>query len=155
MVRLISYPIACQKISNDYLDASEADRRSCSTVISGPKESFDGGSTHKRHRDLFENLCDVVDVLNVECGPPAVSRMGKPDPSRPRLVKVVLRPVRTGIELLPMPAFFGRTSGLEDVFVRRSTNPEERKRDFELTIGKLAKERNVSKARREWVASDN
>ncbi|VDP47926.1 unnamed protein product [Heligmosomoides polygyrus] len=141
--------VACEKIPMDYSDAAEVDRRSRSIVISGLKESRNGGSTYERHPDLVENVCDVLDVLRVECGPSDIYRMGKPDPSRPRLVKVVLPPRTHWNRALANARFLRRTSGFEDVFVRRSMTPEERKQDFELR--KLAKERNAGKSRREWV----
>ncbi|VDO77138.1 unnamed protein product [Heligmosomoides polygyrus] len=143
--------VACEINPMDYSDAAEADRRSRSIVISGLKESRNGGSTYERHRGLVENVCDVRDVLRVECGPSDVYLMGKPDPSRPRLVKALLPSRSHWNRVLANPRFFRKASVFEDVFVRRSTTPEERKQDFELR--KLAKERNAGKSRREWVVN--
>uniref|UniRef100_A0A7I4Z3K9 Transposase n=1 Tax=Haemonchus contortus TaxID=6289 RepID=A0A7I4Z3K9_HAECO len=74
--------------------------------------------------------------------------MGRPDPERPRLVKVVL-PTRAHWRRALANARLLRGAGLSNVFIRRSMTEDERKRESELR--QQARERNKGKTLRVWV----
>ncbi|KIH44492.1 hypothetical protein ANCDUO_25482 [Ancylostoma duodenale] len=43
-----------------------------------------------RARDLEDRVCDILEILKVDERPTEVFPIGKPNPTRPRLVKLVL-----------------------------------------------------------------
>ncbi|KAK6031148.1 hypothetical protein OSTOST_02707, partial [Ostertagia ostertagi] len=126
----------------------ESDKRGRSIVISGLDEAPGNLPPSARQRDLEDKVCAVLDVLDVECRPTEIYRMGKRDKDRPRLVKVVL-PARSHWRRALANARLLRGAGLPHVFIRRSMTEDERKREYELR--KEAEERNKGKDVREWV----
>ncbi|VDL75969.1 unnamed protein product [Nippostrongylus brasiliensis] len=89
-----------------------------------------------------------MDVLEVECTPVEVYRMGELDPTRSRLVKVVL-PSSTHWRIALANAHRLRSANFRDIFIRKSMTVEERRKQYELR--KEAKERTKGKSEKEWV----
>lgn len=139
---------AARKIPADISEALESEKRSRSIVIRGLEEAVGDISPFAKQTVLEEDVGRILEVLDVECRPTEVYRMGRPNPQRPRLVKVVL----------PSPAHWRRalanarllrTHGFPHVFIRRSMTADERRRDYELR--QEARERNKGGTVREWV----
>ncbi|VDO36388.1 unnamed protein product [Haemonchus placei] len=137
-----------EKIPKEMSELMEADKRSRSIVLSGLEEAPSHSLPSEKQRDLEAKVSDVLDVLNVECRPVEVYRMGKEDRSRPRLVKVLL-PSRFHWRTALANARNLKSSGFANIFVRRSMTPDERKLEYELR--QQARERNRGKSIREWV----
>ncbi|XGW10718.1 hypothetical protein V3C99_012323 [Haemonchus contortus] len=137
-----------EKIPMEFSEFIESDKRSRSIVISGLDEMQGAPTASTRRRDLEEKVSTVLNALDVECRPTEVYRMGRPDPERPRLVKVVL-PTRTHWRRALANARLLRGAGLSNVYIRRSMTEDERKHESELR--QQARERNKGKAIREWV----
>uniref|UniRef100_A0A7I4Z602 CUE domain-containing protein n=1 Tax=Haemonchus contortus TaxID=6289 RepID=A0A7I4Z602_HAECO len=137
-----------EKIPMEFSDLLESDKRGRSIVISGLDEGQGGLRPSARQRDLKDKVFMVLDALDVECRPVEMYRMGKPNPKRPRLVKVVL-PSRSHWRRVLANARLLREAGLPNVFIRRSMTEDERKREYELR--QEARERNKGSSTREWV----
>uniref|UniRef100_A0A7I4XTA6 Uncharacterized protein n=1 Tax=Haemonchus contortus TaxID=6289 RepID=A0A7I4XTA6_HAECO len=137
-----------EKIPTEFSEFIESDKCSPSIVTSGLDEIQGAAPASTRQKDLEEKVTAVLDVLDLECRPAEVYRMGRPDPERPRLVKVVL-PTRTHWRRALANARLLRGAGLSNVFIRKSMTEDERKRESELR--QQARERNKGKTLREWV----
>ncbi|KAK6764800.1 hypothetical protein RB195_024936 [Necator americanus] len=133
-----------EKVRMDFAEQFEADKRSRSVVISGLPDS---GSS-ERLDNLEEKVNDILLALNVSCRPVDLYRMGKPNASHPRLVKVVF-PSQFYWRRALANARLLRGAGFPNVYIRRSMTPDERKREYELR--QEARERNRGKSQREWV----
>lgn len=140
--------ILSEKVSKEFSDHAEAEKRGRTIVVSGLQEPADSLSASERRADLKAKVLDVLDALQLDCEPVETYRIGKHDASRPRMVKVVL-PSQYYWRRALANARTLRSAGLAGIFVRRSMTADERKREFELR--QLANERNRGKARREWV----
>ncbi|KAK6044486.1 hypothetical protein COOONC_18009, partial [Cooperia oncophora] len=79
-----------EKIPREFADYLESEKRARSIVIAGIAESSANISPSERQSELETKVSGVLDVLQVECRASEIFRIGKPNPSRPRLVKVVL-----------------------------------------------------------------
>ncbi|KAK6061000.1 hypothetical protein COOONC_01335 [Cooperia oncophora] len=66
---------------SDFLESEEWDR---SSVIAGLKEAQDNLRSSKRQTDLKHKMNKVLKILDVECPPNEIYRMGKSDSDRPR-----------------------------------------------------------------------
>ncbi|KIH43934.1 hypothetical protein ANCDUO_26053 [Ancylostoma duodenale] len=136
------------KIPKDFKELIEADKRARSIVMSGLEEPEEHMRLLDRGLDLNDKVCDILEILKVDARPSEVFRMGKPNPARPRLVKVVLPSTSCWRTALSNSRLL-RESAFSNVFIRRSMTPEERKREFELR--QIARDRNKGKRDREWV----
>ncbi|KAK6761547.1 hypothetical protein RB195_022568 [Necator americanus] len=130
-----------ENIRMDFAEQFEADKRSRSVVTSGLPDS---GSS-ERLGNLEEKVNDILLALNVSCRPVDLYRMGKPNASRPRLVKVVF-PSQFYWRRELANARLLRGAGFPNVYIRRSVTPDERKREYELR--QEAHERNGGKVSR-------
>ncbi|XGW34903.1 hypothetical protein V3C99_018728 [Haemonchus contortus] len=137
-----------EKIPMEFSEFLESDKCCRSIVISFLDEMQGAAPASARQSDVEEKVSTVLDALDVECRPTEVYRMGKPDPGRPRLVKVVL-PTRSHWRRALANARLLRNAGLSNVFIRRSMTEDERRHENELR--QQARERNKGKAIREWV----
>ncbi|KAL6741903.1 hypothetical protein Aduo_015110 [Ancylostoma duodenale] len=126
----------------------EAETRARTIVISGLEEADSRMLPSQHQADVEKKVTEVLDVLNVQCRPSDIFRIGKMDNSRPRLVKVVL-PSTYHWRIALANARLLRSSKFSYVFVRRSMSSEERKREFELR--QQARDLNHAKGEREWV----
>lgn len=136
------------KIQAECFDMIEAEKRGRSIVLAGLDEAPSDLSPNLRLRDLENKVENVMSALQVECRPSEVYRMGKFDPARPRLVKIVF-PSKYYWSLALANARLLKPAGFPDLFIRRSMTEPERKKDYELR--QLAKERNRLKGFKEWV----
>uniref|UniRef100_A0A7I4XYW4 Uncharacterized protein n=1 Tax=Haemonchus contortus TaxID=6289 RepID=A0A7I4XYW4_HAECO len=140
--------VLADKVPKEMSELLEAEKRSRSIVLSGLEEAPPHSLPSEKQRDLESKVFDILDVLNVECRPVEVYRMGKEVSSRPRLVKVLL-PSRFHWRTALANARNLKTNGFANIFVRRSMTHEERKQEYELR--QQARERNRGKTVREWV----
>ncbi|KIH51133.1 hypothetical protein ANCDUO_18783 [Ancylostoma duodenale] len=136
------------KLARETAEKIEEEKRARSVVISGLAEAPPGSLPSDCQKDLETKVEKILDVLQIECRPAELRRMGRPDPSRPRLVKLVF-PTRREWSTALANARLLRSSGFADVYIRRSMTESERKKDYELR--QAARERNRSLGRREWV----
>ncbi|XGW28740.1 hypothetical protein V3C99_008492 [Haemonchus contortus] len=136
------------KLPQTIADAVEADKRGRSLVASGIPESSPNISPSGKKRELEVKVTEVLDILGVECRPVEVYRMGKPDSSRPRLVKLVL-PSKTHWITALTNSHRLRTSSFSTVFVRKSLTPAERTLDKQLRLE--CRKRNDQLNSRVWV----
>lgn len=136
------------KIPKDFSDAIEAEKRARSLVISGIEEPDQSLGASEKSRFLQERVNEILDVLNVDCAPSEVFWMGKFDPSRKRLVKVLLPSTYYWKRALANARML-RSSDYSGVFIRKSMTEEERRHEYELR--QIARERNRGKANKEWV----
>ncbi|KAK6033162.1 hypothetical protein OSTOST_00625 [Ostertagia ostertagi] len=74
--------------------------------------------------------------------------MGKMDPKRPRLVKIVL-PATSHWRTALANARLLRSAGFPQVYIRKSMTLGERQRDFELR--QIARDRNKGSTVKQWV----
>lgn len=137
-----------EKIPGDITNAIEEDKRGRSLIISGLQEPADTVKPSLKLRDLEEKVEGILDVLKVECRPVELYRMGKPEASRPRLVKLVLPSKAHWLTALSNSRLL-RSSEFSDVFIRRSMTSEERRREYELR--QEARNRNREAKNKEWV----
>ncbi|VDL72913.1 unnamed protein product, partial [Nippostrongylus brasiliensis] len=137
-----------KKLAHAVHEGYEQERRSRSVVISGLPEANANSSSLARQRDLQDKVDRLLEVLDVECKPSEVYRMGVPSQTRPRLVKVVF-PTSAHWRRAVANARRLRSSEYRDVYLRRSMTAAERRRDYELR--QVAKERNQGCDTREWV----
>ncbi|EYB90673.1 hypothetical protein Y032_0216g2378 [Ancylostoma ceylanicum] len=135
-------------VSADVSKVADEEKRARSVVLSGIPEADPGSRPSERQVDLENKVMDVLNVLDVECRPVEVYRLGRPDPSRPRLIKVVF-PTRAHWRTALSNGRLLRSSRLSGVFIRRSMTEEERKKDYELR--QIAREKNAGLSRKEWV----
>ncbi|EYB87536.1 hypothetical protein Y032_0261g561 [Ancylostoma ceylanicum] len=102
----------------------------------------------ERQAHVEDKVNQIFDVLEVECRPVSVSRLGKWDKSRSRLVKVTLLS-KTHWTTVLANAYRLRSAGFSFIHIRRSMTEEEREREFELR--QEARERNKGLANKQWV----
>ncbi|RCN43968.1 hypothetical protein ANCCAN_10083 [Ancylostoma caninum] len=74
-----------EKIQKGFSEVFEAEKRSRSLVISGIEEPPDGLRPSERRRDLECKVNDILDAIDVDCGPTEAFRIGKPGSSRPKI----------------------------------------------------------------------
>ena len=140
--------ILAAKIPSEWSSYVEAERRGRTLIFSGIKEAEGDLPPSQQQMDVESKVTKVLDALNVQCRPTCIFRIGKPNASRSRLVKVTVpskhhwRQALANARLLP-------SKGFSDVYVRKCMTMEERKREYELR--QQAKELNNSKNEREWV----
>ncbi|KAL6739036.1 hypothetical protein Aduo_012526 [Ancylostoma duodenale] len=115
-----------QKICIDVSKVANEEKRSRSIVISGFPGAAPNLRLSDRQIDLENKVMELLDVVDVECRQVEVYRLGRPDPSRPRLIKVKEHNRR-----------------------RKKERKKERKKDYELR--QIAKEKNAGQPRKEWV----
>ncbi|KAK6047658.1 hypothetical protein COOONC_14838 [Cooperia oncophora] len=133
-------------------DLIDAEKRCRSIVISGLPEQGAELKPSEKQRELEEKVAGVLDVLNVECRPVEVYRMGRLSDVRPRVIKVVL-PSRNHWLTALSNARFLRSSQYSHVYVRKSMTPDERRHDFELR--QEANKRNNECGKKTWVVYKN
>ncbi|EYC40800.1 hypothetical protein Y032_0596g436 [Ancylostoma ceylanicum] len=137
------------KISHDAFSAYlESEVRARSIVISGIEEASENSLPSERQADVELKVSKILDIIKVECRPEKILRMGRPSPSRPRLVKVVL-PSKNCWKTALGNSKLLRSSAYPQVYIRRSMTSEERKKEFELR--EEARERNRGLHTKEWV----
>nr|CDJ82952.1 unnamed protein product [Haemonchus contortus] len=136
------------KIPREFSESINSEKKARSIVVYGLEEAGTELRPSERQKDLEEKVTKVLDALKVECRPCEVYRMGKPDPKRPRLVKVVL-PASSHWRTALANARLLRNAGFPSVFIRKSMTLEERQRDFMLR--QLARDRNKGLSSKEWV----
>ncbi|EYC38448.1 hypothetical protein Y032_0715g1768 [Ancylostoma ceylanicum] len=124
------------------------EKRSRSIVLSGLPEPSEELRASEKQAELEKRVTDILDVLEVDCKPSEVFRMGRVNGGRPRLVKLIL-PSRSYWATALRNAHRLRTSSYSSVFVRKSMTPDERKLDYDLR--QEAKDRNKSANERVWV----
>lgn len=139
------FPDELSKLS---INAVESEKRGRSLVISGLPEAEPNTSLTAKRKDLEEKVSGVLEVLQVDCYPLEVYRMGKPGGARPRLVKIVM-PSKSYWAAALSNAYKLRGSDLRDVYIRKSMTESERKEDFELR--KECRDRNAKLNYRKWV----
>lgn len=116
---------SCNTDSFQLAASYEERERTRSIVISGLPESQSHTAFNRIVHD-FSSTQHILDFLNVDCLPTTVYRMGKPNPSRPRLLKVILpcsRFQKTVLKLAPRLRFFSQ----KGIYIRPSLTFEERK----------------------------
>lgn len=136
------------KLPQTIADAVEADKRGRSLVVSGIPESSPNVPPSGKQRELEVKVSELLDILGVECRPVEVYRMGEPDSSRPRLVKLVL-PSRSHWITALTNSHRLRASSLPTVFVRKSLTSAERTLEKQLRLE--CKKRNDQLNSRVWV----
>lgn len=136
------------KIPGEFSAFLEREKRERSVVISGIDDEPMEARPSDRQKHLEEKINKVFDAINVECRPSEIYRMGKIDPRRPRLVKVVF-PSQAHWRTALANARLLKESGFPNVYIRRSMTAEERQREYELR--QTARERNRDKGFKEWV----
>ncbi|EYC12491.1 hypothetical protein Y032_0047g1510 [Ancylostoma ceylanicum] len=146
MERILS--ILSKKIPKHAVEDPDSEKRSRSIVISGLPEAEGDVRFQDRQSHLENQVSDVMEALKVECRPVELYRMGKFNPTHPRLVKVVL-PSKFFWRTALANARSLRSAGFPDIYIRKSMTAEERKRDYELRL--QARERNRGKPKPEWV----
>ncbi|VDO99126.1 unnamed protein product [Heligmosomoides polygyrus] len=109
------------ELSQLSIKALESEKRGRSLVISGLPETEPNTSLIAKRKDFEEKVSGVLEVLQVDCYPFEVYRMGKPGGARPRLVKIN----------------------------RKNMTQSERKEEFELR--KECRDRNAKLNYRKWV----
>ncbi|KAK6050706.1 endonuclease/exonuclease/phosphatase family protein [Cooperia oncophora] len=102
----------------------------------------------RRQTELEDKIGGILDILDIECRPESVYRMGAFSDSKTRLVKVLL-PSKFHWSKVLANARLLRRSTMSDVFIRRSMSTEERAMDYKLR--QQAKELNKSAGFKEWV----
>ncbi|EYB97204.1 hypothetical protein Y032_0142g2297 [Ancylostoma ceylanicum] len=137
-----------EKLQVDVSEYVDSEKKSRSIVVAGLPEANPDLRPSERQPDLEMKVTQLLDVINVECRPTEVYRLGRPDKSRSRLVKIVFSSTAHWRSALSNAKLL-RSSCLPNVFIRRSMSFEERKKDYELR--QLAKERNAGKQYNEWV----
>ncbi|EYC02461.1 hypothetical protein Y032_0100g3318 [Ancylostoma ceylanicum] len=140
--------VLADKVSADFKEQLEEDKRSRSVVVSGLPESGNGTHATESLEDLESKVHDILDALSVRCRPMDIYRMGKPDSARPRLVRIVFPSTFYWRRALANARLL-RDAGFPQVYVRRGMTSDEREREYELR--QLARERNKGLSQREWV----
>lgn len=102
-----------------------------------------------KQKDLEDKVSGVFDLLNLECRPLEVYRMGRHEHGRTRKVKVVLPSKSHWVTALSNAWRLRSSATFRRVRVRRSMTFEERQREHELR--QECKERNEQLGSRVWV----
>ena len=129
--------------------AIEKDKRSRSIVISGLPElekSSDGAwpPASARQDDTERKVRGLMDILDVECRPVRVYRMGRKEVGKPRLVKVELPTKGHWVTTLSRARLLRDYPDYKGVFIRRSMTAREREQERELR--ERARQMNQSRA---------
>lgn len=111
-------------LSNVSTDADLERKRSI--VISGIPELSCPSALAKVCHDV-NCTTDILDFLNVECLPVSVYRLGRPRPSKPRLLKVVLPSSHFQVDVLRKASSL-RSFPHKGIYIRPSLTKEERMR---------------------------
>ena len=136
------------KIPQEVADTMESEKRARSLVVHNLVEApADLPPSHKQ-RDLEDKVNHLLDLLDVECRPVEVYRMGKMGHGRPRLVKIVL-PSRSHWKKALANSYKLPNTELSSVRVRRSMTPLEMQHEKDLR--NEARERNDQLKKRVWV----
>ncbi|EYC03328.1 hypothetical protein Y032_0094g2694 [Ancylostoma ceylanicum] len=117
------------KVPKEFSTAQEGGR-SRTIVISGIEELNGKHWAMERQTHVEDKVNQIFDVLEVECRPVSVYRLGKWDKSQSRLVEVIL-PSKTYWTTALANGHRLRSAGLPFIHVRRSMTEEERKRESE------------------------
>ncbi|EYC07323.1 hypothetical protein Y032_0071g592 [Ancylostoma ceylanicum] len=136
------------KIPFQAIEKIEEDKRSRSFVLAGVEEAPSNLQASQRQKHLKDKVFGILDALDIECRPTEIRRMGRPDPNRTRLIKVVF-PSKHEWSTALSRAHLLRSAGFGEVYIRRSMRDVERKREYELR--QLARERNRQVGSKEWV----
>ena len=137
----------CAKFENRF-DKLENDKRERSVVISGLSEAGPNLTSSRRQLDLEGKVTKLLDVLDVECRPVTLHRIGKYDPSRNRLVMLEL-PTRFHWTMVLAKARSLKSTAFFNVYIRKSMTIAERQTEFELR--QQAREKNKGRPQKEWV----
>ena len=140
--------VLSQRLQNAVSGELEAEKRSRTIVISGVQESSNDLRASERARDLRSRVDDIMDVLDIDCCPSEILRIGKASPDRPRLVKVIFPSTYYWQKALAN-SYRLRNSPFSNIFIRKSMTTEERRVEYELR--QQAKELNAGKPEKEWV----
>lgn len=119
------------KLPLEMSEMVDAEKRGRSLVLSGVPESASDLPLSSKQQELESNVSQLLDHLGVECRPVELYRMGKPNDSHPRLIKLVL-PSRSHWVTALSNAYKLRSSRFKDVYIRKSLTAAERKREFNL-----------------------
>ncbi|EYB81471.1 hypothetical protein Y032_0383g386 [Ancylostoma ceylanicum] len=137
-----------EKVKVECLSMIETEKRGRSIVLAGLEEAPVDVGPSMRMKDLETKVEGVLSALQIECRPSELYRMGKFDPNRPRLVKIVF-PSKHYWSLALANARLLKPAGYPDLFIRRSMTESERQKDYEMR--KLAREKNKERGFKEWV----
>ncbi|EPB77179.1 lectin C-type domain protein [Ancylostoma ceylanicum] len=119
------------RFPGETVEKIEEEKRGRSIVLSGVKESSPTLRPSQRQKDLEDKVDAILDVLDMECRPVEIRRMGRFDLSRPRLVKVVFSNKQEWSQALAQARLL-RSTSFSDVYIRRSMTENERRREYEL-----------------------
>ncbi|RCN42638.1 hypothetical protein ANCCAN_11389 [Ancylostoma caninum] len=137
-----------EKAKVECLAMIEYEKRGRSIVLDGMEEAPADVSPSMRMKNLETKVENVLSALQMECRPSELYRMGKFDPKRPRLVKIVFSS-KLYWSLGLTNARLLKLAGYPDLFIRRSMTEIESQKDYELH--QLATERNRERCFKEWV----
>lgn len=136
------------KIPQEVNDAVEKDKREKSIVIHNIPEADQNLPPTSRQKDLKRKVSAILDILEIECTPLEMYRMGRVSNNKNRLVKVVF-PSRTHWHQALRNSHRLRNSEFSGIFVRRSMTPAEWAKEKELR--NEAMERNRAAGSKTWV----
>lgn len=137
------------KLPQELAERIEEEKKERSIVIEWLPEPASDLSPSAKQRDLEEKVSEIFDVLNLECRPLELYRMGRQERGRVRKVKVVLPSKSHWATALSNSWRLRGSAAFTKVRVRRSMTQEERKREFELR--QECRERNKQLNGRVWV----
>lgn len=136
------------KLKLELVEAVEAEKRSRSLILSGLPESAVDKPPSTKQLELESKVSEILDHIGVECRPIEVYRMGKPNDTQSRLVKIVL-PSKSHWSTALSNAYRLRSSCFKNIFVRKSLTQEERKKEYDLR--QECRKRNKDLKKRVWV----
>ncbi|KAL6742020.1 hypothetical protein Aduo_015220 [Ancylostoma duodenale] len=112
--------------------AVDAEIRGRSLVIVGLPEAPENARATERQVDTETKVGEILDILDVECRPVKVFRMGSFEKGKSRLTKVELPSRGHWVSVLSKAKMLRENENYGKVFVRRSMTIEERRREKEL-----------------------
>lgn len=120
------------KLPQEMADRIECEKKERSIVIEWLPEPPTVLSPSAKQRDLEEKVSGIFDVLNLECRPLELYRMGRQERGHVRKVKVVLPSKSHWATALSNSWRLRGSAAFAKVRVRRSMTQEERTHEFEL-----------------------
>ncbi|EYC30393.1 hypothetical protein Y032_0005g2626 [Ancylostoma ceylanicum] len=147
-VQQITTEILC-RINEISDDAVQKEVRNRSIVISGLSEINADSDASVRQVDTEEKVKEILNILDIECRPVKVFRMGKREEGKPRLVKVELPSRGHWVTTLSRARLLREKPGYNNVFIRRSMTDKERRLEQELR--ERAKQMNQGKSHEDRV----
>ncbi|KIH57139.1 hypothetical protein ANCDUO_12673 [Ancylostoma duodenale] len=130
-VQRITTEILC-RIEEAGKAAVDAEIRGRSLVIAGLPEAPENARASERQADTETKVGEILDILDVQCLPVEVFRMGRFEKGKSRLTKVELPSRSHWVSVLSRAKMLRENEKYGKVFVRRSVTIEERRREKEL-----------------------